>query len=77
MADIAALQVPQIARRPLHEEAADRLRELIVHGQLGAGSRLNERLLCICRERREEHEDCGSGGQTRGHGTLQRKEVAG
>ncbi len=47
MTDIAALQVPQIARRPLHEEAADRLRELIVHGQLGAGTRLNERLLCV------------------------------
>ena len=47
MADTAALQVPQIARRPLHEEAADRLRELIVHGQLGAGTRLNERLLCV------------------------------
>lgn len=47
MTDIAALQVPQIARRPLHEEAADRLRELIVHGQLVAGTRLNERLLCV------------------------------
>jgi DNA-binding GntR family transcriptional regulator len=34
-----------IIRRPLHEEAADRIRDLIVQGQLGAGTRLNERLL--------------------------------
>ena len=34
-----------IIRRPLHEEAADRLRDLIVQGRLAAGSRLNERLL--------------------------------
>jgi len=34
-----------IVRRPLHEEAADRLRDLIVQGRLVAGSRLNERLL--------------------------------
>ncbi len=34
-----------IARRPLHEEAADRLRDLIVQGSLAPGSRLNERLL--------------------------------
>jgi DNA-binding GntR family transcriptional regulator len=34
-----------IVRRPLHEEAADRLRDLIVQGRLAAGSRLNERLL--------------------------------
>jgi DNA-binding GntR family transcriptional regulator len=34
-----------IARRPLHEEAADRLRDLIVQGRLAAGARLNERLL--------------------------------
>ena len=47
MAEIATLQLPQIARRPLHEEAADRLRELIVQGQLGPGTRLNERLLCV------------------------------
>ena len=47
MADIATLQVPQIARRPLHEEAADRLRELIVQGRLAPGTRLNERLLCV------------------------------
>jgi DNA-binding GntR family transcriptional regulator len=35
-----------INRRPLHEEAVDRLRDLIVQGQLASGSRLNERLLC-------------------------------
>lgn len=35
-----------IARRPLHEAAVDRLRDLIVQGQLDPGERLNERLLC-------------------------------
>src|SRR3954469_16418423 len=35
-----------ISRRPLHEEAVERLRELIVQGQLAPGQRLNERLLC-------------------------------
>ena len=34
-----------IVRRPLHEEATDCLRDLIVQGRLVAGSRLNERLL--------------------------------
>ena len=34
-----------IVRRPLNEEAADRLRDLIVQGKLAAGARLNERLL--------------------------------
>jgi DNA-binding GntR family transcriptional regulator len=34
-----------ILRRPLHEEATDRLRDLIVQGRLAAGARLNERLL--------------------------------
>ena len=34
-----------IIRRPLHEEATDRLRDLIVQGRLVAGARLNERLL--------------------------------
>ena len=37
--------VTPIARRPLHEEAADRLRDLIVQGRLVPGARLNERLL--------------------------------
>jgi DNA-binding GntR family transcriptional regulator len=35
-----------IERRPLHEEVADRLRELITEGGLPAGARLNERMLC-------------------------------
>jgi DNA-binding GntR family transcriptional regulator len=38
-------ELTPIARRPLHEEAADRLRDLIVQGRLAAGTRLNERLL--------------------------------
>ena len=38
-------ELPRIARRPLHEEAADRLRDLIIQGRLAAGARLNERLL--------------------------------
>jgi len=40
-----ALDVVPITRRPLHEEAADRLRDLIVQGRLAPGARLNERLL--------------------------------
>jgi len=35
-----------IPRRPLHEEVAERLRELITEGVLAPGSRLNERVLC-------------------------------
>ena len=34
-----------IRRRPLHEEATDRLRDMIVQGRLASGIRLNERLL--------------------------------
>jgi DNA-binding GntR family transcriptional regulator len=37
--------MPPIIRRPLHEEAVDRLRDLIVQGELTPGQRLNERLL--------------------------------
>ena len=37
--------ITPIIRRPLHEEATDRLRDLIVQGRLAAGARLNERLL--------------------------------
>jgi DNA-binding GntR family transcriptional regulator len=37
--------MPPIVRRPLHEEAVDRLRDLIVQGDLAPGQRLNERLL--------------------------------
>jgi DNA-binding GntR family transcriptional regulator len=43
---MAALQAQaQIPRRPLHEEATERLRDLIVQGRLAPGERLNERLL--------------------------------
>jgi DNA-binding GntR family transcriptional regulator len=43
---MADMQEPTpIVRRPLHEEAADRIRDLIVQGQLAPGTRLNERLL--------------------------------
>ena len=38
--------ITAISRRPLHEAAVDRLRELIVQGRLAPGERLNERLLC-------------------------------
>jgi DNA-binding GntR family transcriptional regulator len=38
--------ISPISRRPLHEEAVDRLRDLIVRGELAPGARLNERLLC-------------------------------
>ncbi len=36
-----------IARRPLHEEATEKLRDLIVQGRLVPGARLNERLLTL------------------------------
>jgi DNA-binding GntR family transcriptional regulator len=46
----AKIQIMQaispIGRRPLHEEAVDQLRTLIIQGRLAPGSRLNERLLC-------------------------------
>lgn len=43
---MSSVQEPTpIVRRPLHEEAADRIRDLIVQGQLAPGTRLNERLL--------------------------------
>jgi DNA-binding GntR family transcriptional regulator len=38
--------VARIRPRPLHEQAIDRLRELIVQGKLPPGVRLNERMLC-------------------------------
>lgn len=38
-------EITPIARRPLHEEATERLRDLIVQGRLAPGVRLNERLL--------------------------------
>ena len=37
---------PPIERRALHEEVAERLREMITEGLLAPGSRLNERVLC-------------------------------
>jgi DNA-binding GntR family transcriptional regulator len=37
--------VDAIDRRPLHKIVADRLRDLITHGELKPGQRLNERLL--------------------------------
>lgn len=36
----------EIARRPLHEEVAERLREMVIEGRLAPGTRLNERVLC-------------------------------
>lgn len=42
----ASQRVTHISRRPLHEEAAERLRDLIVSGELAPGTRVNERLLC-------------------------------
>lgn len=42
--DVSQEPIP-ISRRPLHEEAADRLRDLIVQGRLAGGARLNERML--------------------------------
>ena len=38
--------ITPIGRRPLHEEAVERLRDMIVQGRLNPGDRLNERLLC-------------------------------
>ncbi|MGE5768311.1 MAG: GntR family transcriptional regulator, partial [Bacteroidota bacterium] len=40
--DIAA----PIQRRPLHNELADRLRHMIVEGELGPGEKLAEKELC-------------------------------
>ena len=45
MQEAVVAPVSLVSRRPLHEEAADRLRELIEKGQLAPGARLNERLL--------------------------------
>lgn len=39
-------EVAPISRRPLHEEAVDRLRDLIIQGRLAPRARLNERVLC-------------------------------
>ncbi len=45
MGSISPLAIPG-ARRPLHEETVEQLRDLIVRGELAAASRLNERVLC-------------------------------
>jgi DNA-binding GntR family transcriptional regulator len=42
----ATPQVVPITRRPLHEDAIEQLRALIVQGELAPGARLNERVLC-------------------------------
>jgi DNA-binding GntR family transcriptional regulator len=39
------MSVEAISPRPLHNEVADRLRELITRGELSPGERLNERVL--------------------------------
>jgi len=39
-------QTGPITREPLHSQVAERLRELISHGELAPGDRLNERILC-------------------------------
>lgn len=44
MGSVASIEIPAV-RRPLHAEAVDRLRDLIVRGDLAPGSRLNERVL--------------------------------
>ena len=36
----------ETAPRLLHETVVDRLRDMIVHGELEAGTKLNERVLC-------------------------------
>src|SRR5687767_8459077 len=36
----------EAAPRLLHETVVDRLRDMIVHGELTAGTKLNERVLC-------------------------------
>ena len=41
-ADVAADTAPRL----LHETVVDRLRDMIVHGELTAGTKLNERVLC-------------------------------
>jgi DNA-binding GntR family transcriptional regulator len=43
MNDIASFE---LSGRLLHEDATDRLRDLIVQGELASGAKLNERVLC-------------------------------
>lgn len=42
----AGAQPSAIDRRPLHDEAVTRLRDMIIAGELAPGTRLNERVLC-------------------------------
>ncbi len=42
----AAERAASAPARLLHEEGVDRLRELIMHGELAPGTKLNERVLC-------------------------------
>lgn len=37
---------PELSGRLLHEDATDRLRDMIVHGELPPAAKLNERVLC-------------------------------
>jgi DNA-binding GntR family transcriptional regulator len=43
MNDLAS---PELSARLLHEDATERLRDMIVHGELAPGAKLNERVLC-------------------------------
>jgi DNA-binding GntR family transcriptional regulator len=43
MNDLAS---PELSARLLHEDATDRLRDMIVQGELAPGAKLNERVLC-------------------------------
>jgi DNA-binding GntR family transcriptional regulator len=45
-APAAAMDGTETAPRLLHETVVDRLRDMIVHGELEAGTKLNERVLC-------------------------------
>ncbi len=44
--DLAEKDPDRRSRRPLHEEAAERLRDLIVEGELTPGERITEQSLC-------------------------------
>ena len=41
------VSAPPIFRRTLHDEVVDRMRDMIVEGQLPAGDRINESELCV------------------------------
>jgi DNA-binding GntR family transcriptional regulator len=44
--DLAEEEMELRSRRPLHEEAAERLRDMIVEGELAPGERITEQSLC-------------------------------